>query len=99
VTIKRLRDHFCTKKGPTCKRPGVVLLVSASKTTAVTAKLSRRPLRGAGAKKAFGTVRFNAGEKERRVTFNRNAQGRRLTPARYELRVGSTLVRFRVRPS
>jgi plastocyanin len=98
------RDHFCTKRSRTCKKPGVVLSIDLSAPAAVTGTLSRAPLHGAARYKRFGSVDFGqvaAGKRELR--FNRTAAGKRVTPARYKLvlkAAGTTrTLRFRVRPS
>jgi plastocyanin len=98
------RDHFCTRRGRTCKKPGVVLSIDLSAPAAVTGALSRAPLHGAARYKRFGSVDFGqvaAGKRELR--FNRTTAGKRVTPARYKLvlkAAGTTrTLRFRVRPS
>ena len=99
--LKPTRDHFCTRRGRTCKRPGVVLSLDldASGSVRVTGTLRRKPLRG-GAFRRFGPVAFTAAPGKRRL---RLPSRRRITPGRYELELkagGLTRrVRFLVRPS
>jgi plastocyanin len=94
------RDHFCTRRGPTCRRPGVFLSLDlgASAPVRLRGTLRRRPLAG-GRERRFGTVAFTVRPGRRRVKL----PGRRLTPGRYvlDLRAGDIKrrLRFRVRPS
>jgi len=102
--VKLLRTHFCTKRSRTCKKPGVVLSIDLSGTAAVTGTLSRARLHGAARYKRFGRVDFGrVGAGKHQLRFDRTKSGRKLTPARYELRLvaaGTTrTLRFRIRPS
>ena len=104
LAVKLLRTHFCAKRSRTCKKPGVVLSVDLSGPAAVTGTLSRARLHGPARYTRFGTVDFGqvrAGKHQLR--FNRTKSGRKLTPARYTLRLvaaGTTrTLRFRMRAS
>jgi hypothetical protein len=57
--VRPARDHFCTRRSRTCKRPGVILVLDlgASDRVRVRGTLRRRPLRG-GALRRFGPVAF-----------------------------------------
>jgi plastocyanin len=99
--VRPARDHFCTRRSRTCKRPGVILVLDlgASDRVRVRGTLRRRPLRG-GALRRFGPVAFTLTPGRRRMAL---PSRRRITPGRYqlELKAGGLTrrVRFLVRPS
>ena len=84
-SARMLTAVACTRQGPRCSKPGVVLRIDLSAPADARAALTRRAA-GAPRFKAFGTVRFGrvaAGPRE--LSFRRTAAGRRLTAARYRM--------------
>jgi plastocyanin len=106
-----LRDHFCTRRGATCRRPGIFLRVSLDTDATVSGALERRRLRRprAGRFRPAGRVRFAASAGRRIIRLVRRSDGRRIGVGDYRLtlrarvagRPGSppVAVRFFVRPT
>jgi plastocyanin len=92
VTVKLARSSFCARKSRRCRRPGVVLRVTSDTAHRLQGRLLREP---AG---VFGTVAFDVPAGTKTVRFTRTSAGRRLTPGRYSLKLGTARsIRFRVR--
>jgi plastocyanin len=94
TAVAPIRDHFCTQKGPTCRKPGVTVVFRLDAAADLAGQVERRPrssrrrlARGAAAAKfrSFGTVRFHGRAGTNRFTFVRTSAGRRLTPADYRV--------------
>jgi plastocyanin len=103
-SARLLRDHFCTRRSRTCKKPGVVLAIDLTAPAAVRGTLKHAALRGRARYRAFGSVSFGqVAAGRRQLVFSRTQAGRLLTPGRYRLALeaaGSTRsLSFRVRPS
>jgi hypothetical protein len=88
------RSRFCTSRSPSCKKPGVFLLIDlgASEPVRVRGTLKR------GAKRVRAvTLRVRPGSRRVRLP------GRRLKPGRYALTLRAAdirrTLRFRVRPA
>ena len=101
-----IRDHFCTRAGPTCKRPEIVLIVTATRAETLAGTLARRPLRRPrrGSFTRNGTIRLRVAAGRSRKTFTRRADGSRIATGDYRLTLREpggrqTVVRFFVRPS
>jgi plastocyanin len=93
TSVAPIRDHFCTKKGPTCRKPGVTVVFRLDAAADLAGTVERRPrsfhrrlARGAAVKfRSFGAVRFHGRAGTNRFTFVRTSAGRRLTPADYRV--------------
>ncbi len=106
--VRRLElsgTRFCTRRGRTCRRPGIVLRVDLTAPGRLAGRLERRPLERGGRYRPFGRVELGtvpAGP--RTVRFARTSAGRRLAPGRYRLRAtvdgrAAGILRFEVRAS
>jgi plastocyanin len=82
-----VRDHFCTRKSATCKRPGIGIRLTAREALAVTGSLERRPLRKprGGKYRASGRVRFAAAKGSSKVNVLRRVDGSRIGVGDYRL--------------
>jgi plastocyanin len=108
-TVEPTRDHFCTRRGRTCRRPGVVLRyeLEAPARVRIIAAVERSPLRGRARFRDFGDWRFFVTPGVHTIRASRiTTRGRRFLPGRYRVTLRSgdgslaeKTVRFRVRPS
>jgi plastocyanin len=92
---------FCTRRSPTCSRPGVRLRIDLSAPAQVGGTLTRRARPGARFRR-FGSVGFGrVAAGPRTLSFTRTTAGRRLTRGAYRLALraaGETrTLSFRVR--
>ncbi|MDP9383803.1 MAG: hypothetical protein M3P50_00950, partial [Actinomycetota bacterium] len=85
--VDAVRNRFCTRRGAACRRPGILLDfdLSGSERAPIQGVLRRRPLRGSGASRRSGRVRFTAQPGEHRVRLLRTTTGKRIGPGRYVL--------------
>ena len=105
-TAVPIRDHFCTRAGPTCQRPEIALIVAAPRAGAISGTLARRPLRRPrhGSFRRDGAVRLRVPAGRSRKAFTRRVDGSRIATGDYRLVLREpggreTVVRFFVRPS
>ena len=105
-TAVPIRDHFCTRAGPTCQRPEIALIVAAPRAGTISGALARRPLRRPrhGSFRRDGTVRLRVPAGRSRKAFTRRVDGSRIATGDYRLVLREpggreTVVRFFVRPS
>jgi plastocyanin len=105
-TARPLRQRFCTRRSPTCRRPGIVLRVSVKSRSYVTGDLQRKTARGTY--RADGRVRFTAPAGTSSVRLPRRTNRRRIGPGSYRLTLRArggegltppVIVRFSVRSS
>ncbi len=102
-----IRGHFCTREGPTCKRPEIALIVVAARAETITGRLDRRPLRRPrhGSFRRDGAIRLRVTDGRSRTAFTRRSDGSRIATGDYRLTLRaqggpkSVVVRFFVRPS
>lgn len=82
-----VRDHFCTRRSATCKRPGIGIRLTAQEDLAVTGSLERRPLRKprGGKYGPSGRVRFAAAKGSSSVKVLRRVDGSRIGVGDYRL--------------
>jgi plastocyanin len=82
-----VRDHFCTRRSATCKRPGIGIRLTAQEDLAVTGSLERRPLRKprSGKYRPSGRVRFAAAKGGSSVNVLRRVDGSRIGVGDYRL--------------